>query len=106
MKKKMYISGPISGIDKLLAFERFREASEVVKLAGWTPINPMAMESFELSWSTYMQIAIDLLKSGEIDGVYMLRGWMHSRGAAIEWILARRLEIPIYYQDERDRGEE
>ena len=106
MKKKMYISGPISGIDKPEAFANFRHASEVVKQAGWTPINPMAMESFELSWSTYMQIASAILDSGEIDGIYMLRGWRKSRGALIEWLLARRLEIPIYYQDERDRGEE
>ena len=103
---KMYISGPISDIDKLLAFERFREASEVVKLAGWTPINPMAMESYELTWTTYMRIASAILKSGEIDAVYMLRGWRTSRGALIERAIANTRKIPVYYQDERDRGEE
>ena len=103
---KMYISGPISGIDKLLAFKRFREVSEVVKLAGWTPINPMAMESYELTWGTYMQIASAILNSGEIDGIYMLRGWRKSRGALIERAIANARKIPVYYQDERDRGEE
>lgn len=50
-----------------------------------------------------MQIACSIIGSGEPDALYMMGGWRGSRGAMIEWLMARAMKIPILYEEEKDR---
>lgn len=41
-----------------------------------------------------------LLAMLQCDAVYMMRDWRFSKGASIECDLARKLEIPIIYEED------
>ena len=100
---RIYISGPISGQDKRRTLDRFRNAADAIAAAGHTPVSPTQISGWGLRWSTYMQIAIDVLKSGDIDAVYMLCGWRDSFGACLERYIAQASGIPVFHQN-RDDG--
>lgn len=95
---KVYISGPITGKTMSELAGSFEVVADRIRRAGFTPINPFDMAHWGLSWGTYMRIAAEILTSGEVDAVYMLRGWGRSKGATMEHKWAKRLGIPVYYQ--------
>lgn len=106
----VYISGPITGKTREEVQESFRTAENDLRRAYsdeadggrlWV-INPADIAEWGLSWQTYMQIATSILQSGEIDGIYMRKGWRISRGARIEHEIAKHEGIQIGYQDPRD----
>lgn len=106
---KIYISGPITGQDPLDTERKFARAACIINRAGHVPVDPIDMADWGLSWKTYLQIAGEIIRSGELDAIYMLSGWKRSRGAVIEWTTARAMRIPAIYQDAADRrlwGEE
>ena len=100
---KVYISGPITGQNNYR--ERFAAAEEILKKAGYEPINP-AEELAEMPVNTthdeYMERAIALLAMCE--GIYMLEGWENSKGAHIEFEYATRHKLTICF--ERRAGDE
>lgn len=100
---KIYISGPISGQDRIRTMDRFYNTARIIQEAGHKAINPIDIADWGLDWSTYMQIAFDILQSGEIDVVYMLSGWEESTGASLERYLAIIKGIPVEYQSAEDR---
>lgn len=99
----IYISGPISGQDKRRTRDRFNNAARVITEAGHNAINPIDISEWGLDWSTYMQIAFDVLKSGMVDAVYMLSGWQESNGACLERYMAMVQGLPVTYQNKEDR---
>lgn len=93
--KKIYISGKITG-DPLFK-KKFANAAALITAAGYTPINPAAVELEDgATWADYMRQDIKLLC--DCDGVYMLENWQESKGAKIEHQLAQDLGIKIYYE--------
>ena len=79
--KKVYISGPMSGIDKDVCRRMFEEAeNEVIDLFGYRPVNPIYLEGAfpGLTYDDY--IAIDKTLIDRCDAIYMLRGWEASWG--------------------------
>lgn len=98
----VYISGPISGQPRDEVSDKFNRVAQVVTRAGGRPINPTDIAGWGLPWATYMQIAFNVLASGSVDRVYMLKGWRESHGACLERYYARRFGIPIMYQDPDD----
>lgn len=95
---KIYISGPITGIDEYESLRAFNDAADKLARAGLTPVNPRRISGWGLTWETYMQIAQTILYSGEIDAVLMLKGWEKSKGATIEKTWAEANGIQIIYQ--------
>lgn len=95
----IYISGPITGKTRPELISSFGVMADRIRDAGHNPIDPTDTSHWGLGWKTYMQIAIEILTSGEIDAVYMLRGWEDSTGASLEHKWAKRLSIPVYYQE-------
>lgn len=94
----IYISGPISGRKMSEVFAQFGEVEAKILDAGHTPVSPTAICKWGLTWSTYMHLAWEILVSGDIDAVFMLRGWEKSNGAKLEHKWAKGRGIPIYYQ--------
>lgn len=97
---KIYISGPITGNEKFR--EQFNRAEEIIKGTGNEAINPASGSDWGLSWSMYMQLAKAIIDSGDVDAIYMLRGWDRSRGASRERFWAAARGIPVIYQDAKD----
>lgn len=91
---KVYIAGPMSGIE-LWNYPAFFAAAEVVKSYGHEPINPAAGETdMTKPWEWYIRRAVKLLV--DADSVWMLPGWEASRGVHVERTLAMQLGMPIY----------
>lgn len=88
---KVYISGPITGIDfgNRFAFSCARSALE---LCGYEVVDPSEVQlDDEATWTDYMRADLKLLL--DCDFIYMLEGWEDSRGARLERELAKNLRI-------------
>ena len=91
-KKKVYISGMISGMSLQSVKAKFSSAANELKKAGHAPINPLdnGLDENE-TWSNHMKADLKLML--DCDMVYLLPDWIHSKGATIEKELAEALGI-------------
>ena len=103
MVKRIYIAGPMTGIEDLNRAE-FRKAVDFIwKALKETAIgfNPHQVADM-LGWTEKTppsEIASVLL--GELvncDAIYMLRGWENSKGATAEHAVAKWIGLEITYQ--------
>lgn len=98
MPKKVYISGPISSRpDGNQA--AFSAAALRILENGDYPVNPHDVGFFlptGSSWLDYMRVDIKALV--DCDEIYMLKGWWLSRGARLEWIIAKCLGYKVRYE--------
>jgi len=101
--KKIYISGPISKLDKTVYEKNFSDAEKFIAEnmnQELTIVNPVRLTS-HLSpviheWKQYMIPCMEELLS--CNYVYMLDGWSLSRGCRVEHAIARALNLKITYQ--------
>lgn len=95
-KRKIYISGKITGLDLLLAKKLFDEAEEMLLKWGYDEvINPMKLDhsKHDQTWESFM--LVDLKALMDCDDIYMLDNWETSRGAKLEYHLAEELGMKI-----------
>lgn len=89
----IYISGPMTGLPNLNR-EAFQLAHEYLREAGHEVLNPATIpESPDKQWADYMRDALAMMLKAE--AVALLSGWRKSRGAIVEWKLAKDLDMPI-----------
>ena len=107
MKRRIYISGAMTGIEPREYRRRFREAETILRRHGYGCINPCRVWPCRFPWLyrlmnamlgsrlTYAVIlAYDLiLLMTRADGIVMLPGWQASRGAQIENYTARHFPL-------------
>ena len=102
-KKKVYISGPISGhIDtwegkRDVAF-RFRKHERALKKEGYEVVNPTRFLLFRWGWlyrlvGYRLTLLYDLWRLSRCDAIYQLPGGYHSRGCNIEWEWAEQMNM-------------
>jgi hypothetical protein len=83
MPLKVYISGPISGLDKDYVDKRFSDAKNALIVAGMTPVSPLENGLPETaSYEAHMAKDIEMLS--DCSSIYMLDGWEKSKGCRIE----------------------
>jgi hypothetical protein len=95
---KVYISGKISGLDYQEAFKKFEEAEKDVIQFGGVPVNPMKIcgNNPDWTWEDYMDK--DLAALLRCEGIYMLNNWGASKGARVEYAVAKELGLTIVFQ--------
>lgn len=91
--KKVYIVGKVTGEPLQECRKKFAQIELRLKEMGMIPINPMNFVSADTDWNTAMKICIGQLLT--CDFIYLLPDWKQSRGARIERILAKLLQIEI-----------
>lgn len=91
---KVYISGRITGTCDYM--QRFCQAEKLLRVKGYEVVNP-AKENAKLpegtSWSDYMRASIKMLC--ECDSLYLMKGWITSKGACLERYIAYRLGMDV-----------
>jgi len=92
----VYISGPVSNIENYNR-EAFQLAEDYLQSLGHFVINPTkeVQPDAKKTWIDYMRIDVGLLLRA--DAIYMLPGWQKSKGAKLEWKIARELEYKVFF---------
>ena len=94
-KKKIYISGPISGYDIEERREAFAAVERMLREEGLEVVNPLNVAFPEYcTHEQYMCVDIALLIG--CDYIYLMKGWDSSRGAVSEFLVACAAGIEVY----------
>ena len=105
LKRKIYLSGPMSGWERADYVRRFREAERILRRHGYGCINPCRVWACRwpwiyraMEWVLGKQLAYAvvlcydlLLLMTRADGIVMLPGWQSSCGAQIENYVAMHI---------------
>lgn len=92
-KKKIYISGKITGLDNFE--DLFNAVEQDLRFNGFAVMNPAKIGA-GFSYDEYMAICIPMLQICDV--VYMLSNWKDSTGAKIEHQIAELSGKEIIYQ--------
>lgn len=108
--KRVYIAGPVRGLDEKQVSEAFHQKQNELHVQGFSVTNPVDMVKFENRFrcpgykldddknrNATMRFCIKLL--AECDEIHLLPGWKFSEGAQIEHKVAELLKIKIVYPD-------
>lgn len=92
--RRIYIAGPMTGLPEF-NFPAFHAAAKRIRLAGLEPVNPATnfKGRTDLPRQDYIRADVKLLI--DCDAIAMLNGWEHSKGAKLEYLLARELTLPV-----------
>ena len=104
---KIYIAGPITGLDYEEAVPAFIAAAAMLETLGHEPLDPMTLvdQNEMRAWEDYILDGIEIILN-DAEALYMLDGWRESKGARLEHAVAESLGRPIYYQaSELPKGE-
>lgn len=102
-RKSIYVSGPISGklANNFRAF--FRASRYVVAFLEGCPVNPLEIyQGKNTTWLEFMRTDIKALV--DCEEIVMLPGWLWSRGARIEFMIALFLGIRVRFLSEKICG--
>lgn len=92
-KKKIYLSGPITGMEEQ-AKQLFKYYQEKVESLGHEALNPFEFNhDHDKTWDSYMEVCLKELENADV--VLMLPGWRQSKGANIERLKAFDKKIPV-----------
>lgn len=106
-KKKIYISGPISGHDIEERRAAFAAVERILREEGLEVVNPLNVAFPEgCTHEQYMRVDIALLIG--CDYIYLMKGWYGSRGAVTEFLVACSAGIEVYANENylNDKNEE
>jgi hypothetical protein len=102
MKKKIYLSGQMTGI-KNYNFDKFFEIEKYLKKLNFKVINPARLtyklmrkkhkKINEISREEYLKY--DLQELLKCDFIYMLKDWENSKGAKLEYQIALEIGIKV-----------
>lgn len=98
MTKRIYIAGPVTGVKGYE--DRFRRAEEILRDAGYEPVNPTApglVDGWE--YRDYINRGLRMLE--DCDAICLLPGWTGSRGTKLEKWYAETVMLPIMYVDSK-----
>ena len=107
MKRRIYLSGGMSGVERADYVRRFREAERILRRHGYGCINPCRVWACRWPWiyramewvlgkrlAYAVVLCYDLLLLMTCaDGIDRLPGWRASRGAQIENYVARHFQM-------------
>ena len=96
---KIYIAGPMTGIENFNRDEFYRAELDLVKLGHivWNP----AYHPDGFTHAEYMQVCLPAVRF--CDAVYMLNGWEQSVGATAEYVEAVSHNKTIFFQSHPDK---
>ncbi|WJJ55011.1 DUF4406 domain-containing protein [Xanthomonas phage RTH11] len=91
----VYIAGPMTGLPEY-NFPAFNAAAEELRATGATVYNPADHGLIDgAAWDDYLRFDIGNLVKCE--SIYLLPGWSNSKGARMEYKLARKLDIAVRF---------
>ncbi|MGV8867666.1 MAG: DUF4406 domain-containing protein [Janthinobacterium svalbardensis] len=90
---KIYIAGPMTGRAQF-NYPAFHRAATLLRAAGHVVINPAEKPAPSCgSWLGYMRMSVAQVAG--VDCLVMLPGWPFSKGARIEYLIAKLLGLGV-----------
>lgn len=99
-KQRVYISGPISGLDINMVRADFQRVEYEMIARGYEPVNPVAEADKHPEHKTthdHMRHDIELLMT--CDYIYLMHHWTHSKGCQIEFEVATSIGLPVMFEE-------
>lgn len=93
---KIYVIGPVTGIPDNNSEAFVRAQADLVR-AGYLAGIPHLYVPSNAEWNEAMKISISKMMTA--DGIALLDGWHDSKGACLEYDIARRVGMPAYCVD-------
>lgn len=91
MSLRVYVIGAVTGHPREAVVAKFDKAAAALKSAGMVPVNPVEIVPQEADWHDAMKQCIKALLT--CDAVMILPDWQNSKGATLEVMIARNLEM-------------
>jgi hypothetical protein len=92
---RIYIAGPMTGLPDH-NFPAFHAAADRFLEAGWEVANPADNFGGRTDLPREIFLRLDVILLAQCDAIAMLPGWRRSRGALLEWAIARELRLDVY----------
>ena len=92
--RRIYIAGPMTGLPEH-NFPAFHAAAERLRKAGWEVVNPAENFGGRTNLPRERYLREDVAQLVRCDAVALLPGWEESRGAKLEYLLARELGLKV-----------
>lgn len=88
-KEKVYISGPITGLERHVYLKNFADTELKLREMGYKVINPTKLLPSRFLWiykiiGYKLTLLYDIWHLLNCDGIYMIDGWQWSKGARLE----------------------
>ena len=97
MKKKIYISGPISGHDIEERKADFARIKEYLGKLGYVVFNPME-NGLPPTATTAEHMKTDIEALLKCDCIYMMKRWNHSAGCQTEFLVATAIGLEVIFE--------
>ena len=90
--RRIYVAGPMSGLPEF-NYPAFHEAEAALRAIGYHVENPARNEPPPCgTWEGWLRLAIAQVVT--CDEIALLPGWEQSKGATLEFHIARQLSMP------------
>lgn len=100
MKKKVYISGPITGIPYDKCRKAFSEVQQRLEAMGYETVNPLENGlPAEAAYEEHMKADIAMLL--RCDCIYAMKGWTGSNGCMTELAVCKATGIQLLEDEEK-----
>lgn len=94
---KIYISGKITGLPLSEVRQRFADTAAFLDAIGFEAVNPLTNGLDDSAdWKEHMVADIRMLL--DCEAIYMMDNWIESRGASIEYDIANRLNMDVWFE--------
>lgn len=98
MKKKIYISLPISGYDLQERIDTAMQLEVRLRGAGYDVFNPLGQQ-WEAGLTTHDYMRRDIEGLLSCDAVVFLNGWNKSAGCHTEFCVAKAIGIEVFFEE-------
>lgn len=101
-KKRVYISGPITGREREAVLYAFNDVRCFLEIMGFEVVLPIENKlPADASHERHMRCDFGLLLS--CDYIYLMEGWMESKGCVAEMFVAKSAGIKVLHNEEESK---
>jgi len=93
--KKVYLSGPMTGVPNK-NFGEFNRVAALLRKNGYEVINPVEFGDESKGWQFNIKRDIKLIIDEEPEGIVLLDGWQDSKGVTVELFIGNTLDILVF----------
>ena len=97
-KKRIYISGPITGYKIGERRIAFKKAQLYCEKYGYNVFNPME-NGLPSNAPTHEHMRCDIEGLLTCDAILMMRRWIHSKGCQVEFEVATSIGLPVFFEE-------